>query len=84
MSSSVDSVIPLHTDFSTVRSGGLVFPSLEEFLEFVVVYTVKGFGIVRKAEVDDFLELSYCLNDPMDVGNLISGSSAISKPSLNI
>ena len=68
----------LHTDFLRGRSGGLVFP------ESVVVQTVKGFGIVNKAEVDDFLELSCFFNDPMDVGNLISGSSAFSKCSLNI
>ena len=52
--------------------------------QFVVIHTVKGFGIVNKAEVDDFLELSCFFNDPIDVGNLISGSSAFSKSSLNI
>ena len=46
------------------------------FPQFVVIYTVKGFGIVNKAEVDVFLELSFFFGDPMDVGNLISGSSA--------
>ena len=51
--------------------------------QFVVIHTVKGFDIV-KAEVDFFLELSCFFNDPMDVGNLISGSSAFSKSSLNI
>ena len=51
---------------------------------FVVVHTVKGFGIVNTAEVDVFLELSYFLDDPTDVGNLISGSSAFSKSSLNL
>ena len=51
---------------------------------FVVISTVKGFGIVNKAEVDVFLELSCFFNDPTDVGNLISGSSAFSKSSLNI
>ena len=56
---------------------------LENFPQFVVIHTVKGFGIVNKAVVDVFLELSYFL-DPMDVGNLISGSSAFSKSSLNI
>ena len=50
----------------------------------VVVNTVKGFGIVNKAEVDVFLELCCFLDDPIDVGNLISGSSAFSKSSLNI
>ena len=54
----------------------------QNFPEFVVIHTVKGFGIVSKAEV--FLELSCFIDDPMDVGNLISGSSAFSKSSLNI
>ena len=49
-----------------------------------LVHTVKGFGTVKKAEVDDFLELSCFFHDPADVGNLISGSSAFSKTSLNI
>ena len=49
-----------------------------------VIHTVIGFGIVNKAEVDVFLELSYFFDDPMDVGNLISGSSAFSKSSLNV
>ena len=57
---------------------------LKNFPEFVVIHTVKGFGIVNKAEIDVFLELSCFFNDPMDVGNLISGSSAFSKTSLNI
>ena len=52
--------------------------------QFIVIHTVKGFGIVNKAEIDVFLELSYFFNDPVDVGNLISGSSAFSKTSLNI
>ena len=51
---------------------------------FIVIHTVKGFGIVNKAEADVFLELSCFFNDPTDVGNLISGSSAFSKSSLNI
>ena len=76
-------LLDLHTDFSTGRSGGLVFPSLEEF-SIVCCDTVKGFGIVHKAEVDVFLELSCFFNDSTDVGNLISGSSAFSKSSLNI
>ena len=54
------------------------------FPQFVVIHTVKGFGIVNKAEVDVFLELSCFFDDPVDVGNLISGSSAFSKTSLNI
>ena len=53
------------------------------FPQIVVIHTVKGFGVVNKAEVDVFLELSCFSNDPMDVGNLISGSSAFSKSSLN-
>ena len=56
----------------------------QNFPQFVVIHTVKGFGIVNKAEVDVFLELSYFFDDPADVGNLISGSSASSKSSLNI
>ena len=54
------------------------------FPQFVVIHTVKGFGIVNKAEIDVFLELSCFFVDPVDVGNLISGSSAFSKTSLNI
>ena len=57
---------------------------LKNFPQFAVDHTVKGFGIVNKAEVDVFLELSCFFNDPADVGNLISGSSAFSKSSLNI
>ena len=57
---------------------------LKNFPQFVVIHTVKGFGIVNKAEVDVFLELSCFFDDPMDVGNLIPGSSAFSKSSLNI
>ena len=74
----------LHTGFSRGRSGGLIFPSLEEFPRFTVIHTVKGFGIVNKAEIDVFLELSCFFNDPADVDNLISGSSAFSKTNLNI
>ena len=74
----------LHTDISGGRSGGLVFPSLSEFPQFVVIHTVKGFGVVHKAEVDVFLELSCSFSDPADVGNLTSGSSAFSKSNLNI
>ena len=57
---------------------------LKNFPQFVVIHAVKGFGIVNKAEVDVFLELSCFFYDLMDVGNLISGSSAFSKSSLNI
>ena len=71
------------------RSGGVVFPSISEFS---TVYCdphshfakVKGFGIVNKAEIEVFLELSCFFNDSTDVGNLISGSSAFSKTSLNM
>ena len=57
---------------------------LKNFSQVVVIHTVKGFGIVNKAEIDAFLELSSFFHDPADVGNLISGSSAFSKTSLNI
>ena len=56
----------------------------QNFPQFVVIHTVKGFGIVNKAEIDVFLELSCVFHDPADIGNLISGSSAFSKTSLNI
>ena len=56
----------------------------QNFPQFIVIHTVKGFGIVNKAEIDVFLELSCFFNDPPDVGNLISGSSAFSETSLNI
>ena len=56
----------------------------KNFPQFVVIHTVKGFGIVNKAEIDVFLELSYFFHDPADVGNFIPGSSAFSKTSLNI
>jgi len=56
----------------------------QNFPQFIVIHTVKGFGIVNKAEIDVFLELSCFFHDPVDVGNLISGSSAFSKTSLNI
>ena len=60
------------------------FHLFKNFSQFVVIHTVKGFGIVNKAEVDVFLELSYFFDDPKDVCNLISGSVVFSKPSLNI
>ena len=56
----------------------------QNFPQFIVIHTVKGFGIVSKAEIDVFLEFSCFFHDPADVGNLISGSSAFSKTSLNI
>ena len=76
--------LDLHTDFSGGRSGGLVFPSLEEFSTVCCDPHSQGFGRVDKAEVDVFLELSRFFSDPTDVGNLISGSSAFSKTSLNL
>ena len=60
------------------------FHLLKNFPQFLVIHTVKGFIIVNKAEIDVFLELSCFLDDPTDVGNLIPGSSAFSKTSLNI
>ena len=57
---------------------------VKNFPQFVMIHTVKSFGVVSKAVVDVFLELSCFFDDPVDVGNLISGSSAFSKPSLNI
>ena len=68
------------------EAGQLVWYSdfFKNFSEFVVIHTVKGFGIVNKAEIDVFLELLCFFDDPVDVGNLISGSSAFSKSSLNI
>ena len=56
----------------------------KNFPQFVVIHIIKGFGVVNKAEVDVFLELSCFFDDPTDVGNLISGSSVFSKSSLNI
>ena len=76
-------LLDLHTDFLGGTSGGLVFPSLQEF-STVCCDAVKGFGVVNKAEVDVFLELSCFFDDLRDVGNLISGSSAFSKSILNI
>ena len=61
------------------------YPHLfQNFLQLIVIHTVKGFGVVNKAEIDVFLELSCFSNDPVDVVNLISGSSAFSKTNLNI
>ena len=68
------------------EAGKMVWYShlLKNFPQFVVIHIVKDFGIVNKAEVDVFLELSCFFDEPTDVGNLISGSSAFSKSSLNI
>ena len=57
---------------------------LKNFPQFVVIHTVKGFGVVNKVEVNVFLERSCFFDDPTDIGNLISGSSAFAKSSLNI
>ena len=56
----------------------------QNFPQFIVIHTVKGFGVVNKAEVDVFLEFFCFFSGPTDVGNLISGSTAFSKTSLNI
>ena len=77
-------LLNLHIDFSGSKTGGLVFPFLSEFSKSVVVHTVKDFGVVSKAKVDVFLEFSCFFDNSMHVGNLISGSSAFSKSSLNI
>ena len=61
-----------------------MFNIVPDFPQFVVIHTVKGFGIVHKTEIGVFLELSCFFDDLMDVGNLISGFSAFSKSSLNI
>ena len=61
------------------------YPHLfKNFPQFIVIHTVKGFGIVNKAEIDVFLELCCFFDEPANVGNLISGSSAFSKTNLNI
>ena len=74
----------LHIVF--LKAGQVVWYShlFQNFPQFIVIHTVKGFGIVNKAEVDVFLERSCFFDDPRDVGSLISGSSAFSKSSLNI
>ena len=56
----------------------------QNFPQFIVIHTVKGFGIVNKAEIDVFLELSCCFDNPVDIGDVISGLSAFSKSSSNI
>ena len=62
----------------------MVLYVFQNFPQFIVIHKVKGFGIVHKAEINVFMELFCFFNDPADVGNLISGSSAFSKTSLNI
>ena len=68
------------------EAGNVVWYShlFKNFPQFVVIHTVKGFGVVNKAEIDVFLELFFFFDDPTDVGNLISGSSALSKSSLEV
>ena len=64
---------------------GVWYPhAFQNFPQFIVIHTIKAFGIVNKAEIDVFLELSCFSHDPADVGNLISGSYAFSKTSLNL
>ena len=76
----------LHTDFSEGREVVWYSHLFQNFPQFIVIHTVKGFGIVivNKAEIDVFLELSCFFSDPADVGNLLSCFSAFSKTSLNI
>jgi len=74
----------LHIGFSRGRSSGLVFPCLSDFPQFIVIHIVKDSGIVNKAEIDVFLELSCFFYVSVDVGNLISGSFAFPKTNLNI
>ena len=71
-------------DGETVTDYFSGIPVSFRIFQFVVIHTVKGFGVVNKAEIDVFLEPSCFFDDPTDVGNLISGSSAFSKSSLNI
>ena len=75
-----------HLDMVSQRAGQVVWYShlFQNFPQFIVIHTVKGFGIVNKSEIDVFLELSCFFDDPRDVGNLISGSSVCSKSRLNI
>ena len=77
-------LLDLHTNFSGGRKGDLIFPSLSEFSTVYCDPHRQSFGVSNKAEVDIFQELSCFLSDSTDVGNLISGSSAFSKSSLNI
>ena len=79
----------LHTGFSRGRSGGLDLPDglvhlFQNFPQFIAIHTVKVFGIVNKAEIEVFLELPCFFDDLAEFGNLISGSSAFSKTSLNV
>ena len=76
-------LLDLHTDFSGGRSGGLVFPSLEEFSTVCCNPHSQSFGVVNKVKVMFFWNSSCFFNDPADAGNFISGSSSFSKSSLN-
>ena len=71
---------------ASLEAGQVVWYShlFQNFPQFIVIHTAEGFGIINKAEIDVFLELSCFFDDPADIGNLISGSSAFSKTSLNI
>ena len=77
---------PTHIVKISQETGQVVWYShlFQNFSQLIVIHTVKGFGIVNKAEIDVFLKLSCFFDDPVDVGNLISGSSAFSKSNLNI
>ena len=77
-------LLDLHTSFSRSREGYLVCPFFKNFLQFVVIHTVKGFDVVSEAELDISLEFCCFFYDTMNTGNLISGSSAFSKSNLNI
>src|SRR5574339_221485 len=84
--SNLDSSLCFFQSKISHEAGQVVWYShlFQNFPQLIVIHTVKGFGIVNKAEIDVFLELSCFFNDPANVGNLISGSSAFSKTSLNI
>ena len=84
MSSSNFLLPDLCTDFSRGKSDGLVFHLFQNFPLSIVIHIFKGFGIINKTEIDDFLEFSCFFDDSIDVGNLISRFSAFSKPNLNI
>ena len=73
-------LLDLYTGFTGGRKGGLYSHLFKNFPQLVVIHTVTGFGIVNKAEIDVFLKLSCFFDDPVDAGNLTSGSSAFLKP----
>ena len=79
--------MPANLENSAAQEAGQVVwyaHLFQNFPQFIVIHTVKGFGIVNKAEIDIFLELSFFFNDPVGIGNFISCSSAFYKTSLNI